>query len=97
MNINNEILFTATISTKSNKKPYYSSLYGNRIVWENNLLLELSDDLDGFVRTLDEDCWRWKLEEDCSFSVKSMYSKLDRRALGKEVRPEGETRVFLQI
>jgi hypothetical protein len=47
-------------------------------VCENNLLIKLMGDLDGFRGNLDEDICRWKLEEDESFSVKSLYLKLVR-------------------
>ena len=66
-------------------------------VWENNLLLELLADLEGFVCTNEEDRWRWILEEDGNFSVKSMYLKLEGREIGEGARPDGERRVFHQI
>lgn len=45
----------------------------------------------------EEDRWRWKLEDNESFSVKSLYHKLEGRGLGEVVRPEGERRVFRHI
>lgn len=66
-------------------------------VWENNLLLELLEDLDGFVWRLGVDFWAWKLEGENLFSVKSLYSKLIGRGLGVELKPEGERRVFRHI
>jgi len=44
-----------------------------------------------------EDEWRWKLEKDDIFSVKSAYLKLEGRGLAEVVCPEGERRVFRQI
>jgi len=33
-------------------------------VWENEMLLALMEDLEGFRSRQEEDVWRWKLEED---------------------------------
>lgn len=66
-------------------------------VWENNLLIELLGMLDGFERCGVDDRWRWKLEDDHIFSVKSMYLKLESRKLWEDIRPEGEMKVFRQI
>ena len=66
-------------------------------VWENNLLTELLGDLDGFVGSEANDSWRWRLEEDHSFSVKLLYLKLEGREILEVNRPEGERRVFRQI
>lgn len=66
-------------------------------VWEDNLLTELLGDLEGFVGSEVEDSWRWKLESDHFFSVKSMYSKLEGREVLEVTRPVGERRVFRQI
>jgi len=66
-------------------------------VWEENLLNNLLDDLEGFVRSHEEDTWRWRLGEDGSFSVKSFYSKLEDVMLGVNRCPEEERRVFRQI
>jgi hypothetical protein len=66
-------------------------------VWENNLLLELLDILDGFVWSDGVDRWKWRLEDDGTFSVKSMYAKLVGRDLREGIRPEEERRVYSQI
>lgn len=66
-------------------------------VWENNLLVELEGILDGFVWRGGDDSWRWKLEEDGIFSVKSLYVKLEGRGLREEICPEDDRRVFRQI
>jgi hypothetical protein len=46
-------------------------------VWEDNILGELLEDFGGFLRLDVPDRWWWKLEEKGSFSVSSMYRKLD--------------------
>jgi len=46
-------------------------------VWEDRILEELLVDLGGFMRLDVPDRWWWKLEEKGSFSVSSMYRKLD--------------------
>lgn len=66
-------------------------------VWEDNLLTELLGDLEGFVGSEVEDSWRWKLESDHFFSVKSMYSKLEGREVLEVTRPVGERRVFAKF
>lgn len=66
-------------------------------VWEYNLLGDLLGMLDGFVGGGGEDRWRWKLEEDHTFSVKSIYLKLECRCMGEDIRPEADRRVFHQI
>ena len=69
----------------------------NLFVWENNLLTELLGDLNGFVGSIEDERWRWSLEEDNSFLVKSMYLKLEGREIPEVGHPEGERRVFHQI
>jgi hypothetical protein len=44
-----------------------------------------------------DDIWRWKLEDSETFSVKSLYVKLEGRGLGEVLRPDGERRVFSKI
>lgn len=46
-------------------------------VWENELLMELLEDLEGFRGFLEEDVWWWRLEDNGGFTVKSMYKKLE--------------------
>lgn len=46
-------------------------------VWEETLLNDLLGDLSGFVLNGEEDKWRWKLGGEDTFSVKSVYLKLD--------------------
>lgn len=50
-------------------------------VWEENLLRELLDELEGYNMTFEDDFWCWKLEDDRHFSVKSLYAKLDMREI----------------
>lgn len=45
----------------------------------------------------DEDLWRWRLEEDGAFSVKSMYSRLETLMVPVDNLQDGERRVFAQI
>ena len=66
-------------------------------VWEENLLTNLSEDLDGFARTQEVDRWRWKLEEDGCFSVNSLYTKLESVMLGENGCTMEERRVLSQI
>lgn len=44
-------------------------------VWEEQLLNNLLEDLEGHVWTHGEDVWVWKLEDDGNFTVKSMYGE----------------------
>lgn len=66
-------------------------------VLEVNLLDELLGVLEDFELGEVEDEWRWKLEKDDIFTVKSMSLKLEGRGLAEVVCPEGERRVFRQI
>jgi len=54
-------------------------------IWEVNLFDELLGVLEGFVLGEVEDEWRWKLEKDDIFTVKSMYLKLEGRGLAEVV------------
>ena len=66
-------------------------------VWENNLLRDLMEDLEGFVVGVEDDRWRWKLEDDDIFTVKSLYVKLEGKEVGEVGHPEEKRRVFRQI
>jgi len=55
------------------------------------------EELEGFVRTNEEDSWKWKLGEQGGFSVKSLYSKLEDVFLAENRWPEEEMKVFRQI
>lgn len=54
-------------------------------VWEEQLLEDLRDDLVGFRLGEDEDGWRWRLEEDGRFSIKSSYEKLEGLVVSEDV------------
>lgn len=66
-------------------------------VWEEDLVDAMLEDLNGFVFSDVEDDWRWSLEEDGTFSVKSMYSKLETLMVREESLDELERRVFKHI
>lgn len=55
------------------------------------------EDLNGFGFVEEEDHWKWRLEEDGAFSVKSMYSKLETMMVTVANSQGVERRVFLQI
>lgn len=66
-------------------------------VCEEDLLRNLLLDFHGFVRTQGVDDWKWKLEDDSSFSVRSTYKKLEVLArMGNDLGVEEKT-VFGQI
>lgn len=46
-------------------------------VWEEQLLANLLDDLEGHGWNSDQDGWVWKPEEEGLFTEKSMYKKLE--------------------
>jgi hypothetical protein len=52
-------------------------------VWEEDLLLSLTEDLEGYRWGNHPDRWVWNLEEEGAFSVKSCYEKLERLSLGE--------------
>lgn len=66
-------------------------------MWEEDLVDAMLEDLNGFVFSDVEDDWRWSLEEDGTFSVKSMYSKLETLMVREESLHELERRVFKHI
>jgi hypothetical protein len=66
-------------------------------VWEESLLNLLIADLEGFVPSLVKDSWKWKLEGEGGFSVKSLYKKLDGVLMGADGCPEEERKAFTQI
>ena len=63
-------------------------------VWEEQLLVDLREDLRGFRFIDEEDGWRWRLEEDGCFSVKSAYEKLEGLLLVDDFWREEEKLVF---
>jgi len=63
-------------------------------VWEEEMLLELKEDLGGFKGSQEEDVWRWRLEDDGRFSVKSLYRKMEGLMLEDESVSLEEVRVF---
>lgn len=66
-------------------------------VWEEAMYADLLEDLAGFVGSQDRDKWRWRLEEDRVFMVKSLYSKLVGRWLGEGFFAESQLRMFTHI
>jgi hypothetical protein len=66
-------------------------------VWEEELLNRLLIDLQGFELSQGEDEWRWRLEDGGGFTVRSIYKKLERAAMGEEGWGEEENKVFSQI
>jgi hypothetical protein len=53
--------------------------------WEEALVVELKEILEGVVLSMEEDCWKWSPGENGEFSVNSAYN-----FLAKELRDEGE-------
>jgi len=66
-------------------------------VWEEQLLINMLEDLEGHVWSQGEDDWVWKLEEEGNFSVKSMYSKLEGGMILENSWSTEAKRVFSQI
>ena len=66
-------------------------------MWEENLLTNLLEDLEGYVWSQGVDRWCWSLEGNRGFSVKAMYLKLELLLLEDNGCPEEERRVFRQI
>lgn len=69
----------------------------NFFVWEEDLLNNLLEDLEGHVGSHEEDEWLWKLEEDGRFSVKSMYTKLEGMFILDNKWGTEEKAVFRQV
>ena len=61
------------------------------------MLQELLEDLEGFMRTQEDDVWRWRLEEEGRFTVKSMYKKLEGLLLEARSVMDDQGRVFLNL
>jgi hypothetical protein len=57
----------------------------NLFQWEEALVVELKEILEGVVLSMEEDCWKWSPGENGEFSVNSAYN-----FLAKELRDEGE-------
>jgi len=66
-------------------------------VWEEDFLGDLMEDLNGHVVSGGADRWRWKLEEDGGFTVRSMYLKLLTVLFPTEPKGVEELKVFSQI
>ena len=66
-------------------------------VWENDLLIEMMEDLNGFRGGQEEDVWWWRLEENGSFTVKSMFTKLEGLILGESPLSYANRRVLSRI
>jgi len=59
-------------------------------VWEGQLLANLLEDLEGVVWSQEEDEWRWNLEDNGVFSMKSAYGKLEGLMLSEGLWREEE-------
>jgi len=66
-------------------------------VWDENLLTNLLNDLEVFMRSLEEDRWRWELGEEEVFTVKSLYGKLEEEGRADVSLSEDERFVFRNI
>jgi len=66
-------------------------------VWENELLRELLEDLEGHRGTKEDDVWQWRLEDNGRFIVKSMYKKFEGLMLEARSITDEQGRVFLHI
>ena len=66
-------------------------------VWEENIFTNLLGALEGFVRSNEEDKWRWNLGEEEVFTVKSLYGKLEEGGRVEGSILEGEKLVFRNI
>jgi len=66
-------------------------------VWEEQLVEELLEDLVGVTWRIEEDRWRWNLEEGGAFSVKSAYLKLERLILTEDSWSHESKRVFSRL
>jgi hypothetical protein len=51
-------------------------------MWEEEVLVSLKEDLEGVRLSSHADVWRWNLEEDGVFTVKSAYNNLEGLVLG---------------
>lgn len=66
-------------------------------VWENELVQEVMEDLEGFRGCQGEDTWRWRLDSDGRFTVKSMYVKLEGLLLEEGSTTLEQRKVFSRI
>lgn len=69
----------------------------NLFMWEEELLLSLKEDLEGFVLTQEEDKWWWNLDDKGEYSVKSAYTKLVGLVLTEDSWQIDEKRVFQDL
>lgn len=70
---------------------------GRFFIWEATILGDLMENLGGFRRSSVPDRWWWKLEDKGTFSVSSMYRKLDELRPVVHPRTEGQLKVFTSI
>lgn len=66
-------------------------------MWEEHLLDALREELLGFRLAEEEDGWRWRLDENGRFSVKSSYVKLVGLVTVEDLWCEEEKKVFSQV
>ena len=69
----------------------------NLFMWEEELLLSLKEDLEGFMWTQEEDVWWWNLDDRGKFSVISAYAKLVGLVLTDDLWQTEEKGVFQDL
>lgn len=66
-------------------------------VWEEHLLDDLREELVRFRPCEDEDGWRWRLEDNGRFTVKSSYEKLVGLVMAEDLWCDEEKKVFSRV